>query len=334
MSTRYFGPVPDPDGIHLLAGGWVRFTDVICYSRGKSPERQCATEIGHAALDRLTAPRSPVAGLSLDQPRIMGILNATPDSFSDGGLFDDAEAGFAHARDMLEQGADILDIGGESTRPGAQEVPPDQEVARTVPLIARLRAEGFTTPLSIDTRKAAVARAALDAGADLINDVSAFSHDPEMSRLAVETGAPACLMHAQGNPDTMQIAPKYQNAVLDVYDYLENKLSSMEAQGMPRNRVLVDVGIGFGKTVSHNLELLRALGVFHGLGCGILLGASRKSFIGALTGAQVAAERLPGSLAVALHGVAQGVQVLRVHDVEETRQALTVWGHLTRREGP
>ncbi|MDJ0992415.1 MAG: dihydropteroate synthase [Dinoroseobacter sp.] len=329
MNTQYFRPIPDPAGRFSLAGGWVRFSQVEVMSRAETGKRVPAESIPADVFERLTAARSPVAGLDMSSPRIMGILNVTPDSFSDGGLFFAANAGVAHAQAMERAGADILDIGGESTRPGAEEVNLDEESLRTAPIIAELRRVGVTVPISIDTRKAPVARAALDAGANLINDVSAFDFDPDMAPLAIETNTPACLMHAQGTPETMQRSPGYKDVLLDVFEMLERKVAALEAQGMSRARMLVDPGIGFGKTVEHNLALLRGLTLFHGIGCGLLLGASRKSFIGALTGTPDAAARMPGSLAVALHGVAQGVQVMRVHDVEETRQALTLWKYLT-----
>jgi dihydropteroate synthase len=329
MSKIYYQPIPDPEGAFALAGGWVRFSAVSRLRRGEPATRLAADAIDAEALHRLTAPRAALAGIDLETPRIMGILNTTPDSFSDGGLFDAPEAAHSRAQAMVQAGADILDIGGESTRPGAREVPVAEEISRTTPIISRLRAEGCSVPISIDTRKASVARAALDAGAKLINDVSAFTFDPAMAALVRDAGAPACLMHAQGSPETMQTGPVYDDPLLDIYDYLEARISALEAAGLARETLLVDPGIGFGKTLGHNLAVLRGIAVFHGLGCGILLGASRKRFIGTLTDTEDAADRVAGSVAVALHGVAQGVQVLRVHDVEETRQALTVWSHLT-----
>lgn len=333
MSSLYYRPIPDPSGQHRLAGGWVHFSRVEVLSRSGSARLCNADQIPADVLTRLTAPRPPVAKLDLSRPRLMGILNVTPDSFSDGGQFLEASLGLTHARAMVQGGADILDIGGESTRPGADEVKSSEEIARTAPVIERLRAEGINTPISIDTRKAVVARAALEAGADLINDVSAFDYDPRMVDLALEAGAPACLMHAQGTPETMQISPTYGAVLLDIYDALERKVAALVARGLPRARLFVDPGIGFGKTVEHNVTILRGLTLFHGIGCGLVLGASRKSFIGTLTGASDTTARLPGSVAVALHAVSQGVQILRVHDVEETRQALTIWEHLSEMGG-
>ncbi|PZX47265.1 dihydropteroate synthase [Roseinatronobacter thiooxidans] len=272
----------------------------------------------------LLAELPPLCGLDLARPRIMGILNVTPDSFSDGGQFHSFERACAQAHRMVAEGADILDIGGESTRPGAQEVPVAEEIARTAPLIAALRADGLRVPISIDTRKARVAAAALAAGADLVNDVSALTWDRDMGRVVAEAGVPLCLMHAQGTPQTMQNDPKYNDVRLDVYDWLAQAVTRAEAAGIDRSKVIVDPGIGFGKTLEHNLALLQSLALLHQLGCAILLGASRKRFIGTLCGVEVASHRMAGSVAAALFGAGQGAQILRVHDVIETRQALAV----------
>jgi len=310
-----------PDALPL-AGGWCWFDRVERLSRSEPARVVGLAEVPPEVLDRLTAPRAPIAGLSWEAPRLMGILNVTPDSFSDGGLFDAPDSALAQARAMEAQGADLLDLGGESTRPGAREVPPEEEAARVVPVLEAIRRESRIV-LSVDTRKAAVAEAALAAGAEIVNDVSALTFDPRMGEVA--SGAQGlCLMHAQGRPETMQADPRYDDVLLDVYDHLEERVAAAEAQGIPRDHILVDPGIGFGKTLQHNVSLLRRLSLYHGLGCGILLGASRKGFIGTLGRAREARNRMPGSLAVALHGARQGVQVLRVHDVGETRQALSL----------
>jgi dihydropteroate synthase len=255
----------------------------------------------------------------------MGVLNVTPDSFSDGGLHLRLDAALARARALAAAGADLIDVGGESTRPGADPVPEAEEIARVVPVIAALRAEGLGVPISIDTRHAAVAEAAFAAGADLFNDVSALTHDPASLALAARSGRPVCLMHAQGDPKTMQDAPGYDDVLLDVADHLAARVAAAEAAGIPRARLLVDPGIGFGKTLAHNLALIRGLSLLHGLGCALLFGASRKRFIGTLGDAPEPAERMPGSLAVALEALRQGAQVIRVHDVKETRQAVALW---------
>lgn len=277
-----------------------------------------------ASLTRLSSPRRPIAGLSLDRPRIMGIVNVTPDSFSDAGQLATAPAAIAHALQLEEEGADILDIGGESTRPGADAVSLDEELRRVMPviegLVGRTRAR-----LSIDTRKAEVMRRASLAGIHMLNDVSALQHDALSMRVAAETRLPVVLMHAQGDPRTMQRDPSYDNVLLDVYDGLEARVEACVRAGIARERLVVDPGIGFGKTAAHNLELLSGLSLYHGLGTPLMLGASRKSFIGALTGALDPSERISGSVAAALSGVLQGAHILRVHDVAATRQALTVW---------
>jgi dihydropteroate synthase len=274
-------------------------------------------------LAQLEGPRAAIAGLSFDVPRIMGIVNVTPDSFADGGRYFDTAAAVDHALRLEAEGADILDIGGESTRPGAASIDVEEECRRVLPVIVALRAQA-RVPLSIDTRRAEVMRRAAAAGVGLINDVSALRHDPASPATVAQTGAPVILMHAQGDPATMQDAPCYADVVLDVYDFFRERIAASEAAGIPRSRLILDPGIGFGKTLAHNLALLASLSLFHALGCVVMLGASRKSFIGHLTGAP-APDRLPGSLAAALIGAAQGVQILRVHDVAATRQALAVW---------
>jgi dihydropteroate synthase len=276
-----------------------------------------------AVLRRMCEPRADIAGVALDRPRIMGVVNVTPDSFSDGGRYLAAGAAVAHALQLEAEGADILDIGGESTRPGSEATGIEEECRRVLPVVAAL-ARRARARISIDTRKAEVMRRAAEEGAHMINDVSALTHDPAGLETAARLGLPVVLMHARGEPRTMQVEPRYDDVVLDVYDALEARVAACVAAGIPRARLIVDPGIGFGKTLAHNLELLGSLGIFHGLGCGVMLGASRKSFIGFLTGAKVD-DRLPGSLAAALLGAAQGVQLLRVHDVAATRQALVVW---------
>jgi dihydropteroate synthase len=310
-----------------LAGGWCWFDRVEVLSRAAPARIIPAAEVPAAVLHRLCAPRPAFAGLAMYRPRLMGILNVTPDSFSDGGRFLGAEAAVAQARAMAV-GAEIIDVGGESTRPGAVEVPVDEEVARTVPVIAALREGGLATPISIDTRKCQVAEWALKAGASIVNDVSAFDFDPTLGPMVAKAGAPVVLMHAQGVPASMQDDPRYGDVLLDVYDALATRLARAEALGIDRARIVLDPGIGFGKTLEHNLALLRGLSLFHGLGCALLLGTSRKRFIGTIGRVEAADARAPGSIVTALAGVAQGVQITRVHDVAETRQALRLWQSL------
>ncbi len=308
-----------------LAGGPRRFGQVEHIRRGGQSRILEADALPKPVLHRLTAPRPPICGVPMDRPSIMGILNLTPDSFSDGGKHAGAELAAAEA--MLAAGADILDIGGESTRPGADFVPAEEEAARVLPVIGALGAKGIG-PLSIDTRKAAVAKAALGAGAGLFNDVSALTFDPESLNVAAASGAALCLMHAAGSPKDMQKNPQYENILLDVYDHLEARIRACEARGIPRARILVDPGIGFGKTMAHNLALLRGIGLFHGLGCGILLGVSRKGMIGKIAGEPRPERRFAGSVALGLAALDQGVQMLRVHDIAETGQAIALWSAL------
>ena len=333
---EYFRPVAAtdptrPDGALPLAGGWCWFSQVEVLARGAAPRLVAARDLPGEVRDRLSAPRPAFAGLALDRPRLMGILNVTPDSFSDGGLFLRPDAALMQARQMAS-GADIIDIGGESTRPGAAEVSEAEEIARTVPVIAALYAGGLDLPISIDTRKAAVAQAALAAGAALVNDVTALRFDPAMAGTVAAAGCPVVLMHSMETPATMQDDPHYDDVLLDVFDALAARVAVAAASGIARARLAVDPGIGFGKSLAHNLALLARLSLFHDLGLPVLLGASRKRFIGTLSAEAEAARRMPGSLAVALHGAAQGVQMIRVHDVAETRQALSLWQAVTRGE--
>ncbi len=329
----YYRPIPRTDharpaGALPLAGGWCWFDTVEVLDRAAPSYLMPAADLPADMADQLTAPRAPIATLDMGQPQIMGILNVTPDSFSDGGQHFDPGIALAHARQMASGGAAILDVGGESTRPGAAPVAIKDEIARTAPVIAAIRAQ-TPTPISIDTRKIDVARAAHAAGANLINDVAGFTYDPDLAPFASRHALPVCVMHAQGSPETMQQDPRYGNVLLDIYDWLAGRIEVLTALGIPRARIVTDPGIGFGKTRTHNLTLLQNLSLFHGLGCPILLGASRKRFIGDISNTPLASDRIPGSLAVALGGVAQGVQILRVHDVAETREALDLWRAVT-----
>jgi len=275
----------------------------------------------------LTAPRQPLTlgtrTVRLDQPQVMGILNVTPDSFSDGGNYAEAGPAVEAGVQMSSEGAAILDVGGESTRPGAQQVWADDEIARVRPVVERLASSGAA--VSIDTRKSEVMTAALEAGAKLVNDVSALTFDPRSADIVAAAGVPIVLMHHLGQPETMQQDPRYDDVLVEVYLWLEERIAAAEAAGIARSSILVDPGFGFGKTVAHNLELMNGLALFHSLGCPIVLGASRKRTIGALSNEAPADARLGGSIGFALKAVEQGVQVVRVHDVPETVQALRVW---------
>lgn len=330
----YIDPIvaASPDASrHRLAGGWARFSHIRLRPKGDRDET-CWTAIEVPDLSDigvLTAPRSDCLGLALDQPRIMGVLNITPDSFSDGGVHFDHAWAIHAGLVMVEAGADIIDVGGESTRPGAEPIPEDVEMDRIIPVIEGLVAAGCQAPISVDTRKAHVARAAFDAGARIFNDVSALAFDPDSAEMAArlvrDTGGWICLTHSQGEPSIMQKNPHYDDVVLDVFDALAERFRFAVAAGVPADRIIVDPGIGFGKTAQHNLQLLRGLAIYHGLGAPILLGASRKRFIGAISGEATAQKRGPGSIAAAMWGVARGAQIVRVHDVVETIQALSVW---------
>ncbi|MFV0472888.1 MAG: dihydropteroate synthase [Pikeienuella sp.] len=308
-----------------LAGGPVRFNKVETIGLNRPSRRLALKTIDPEARRHFAAQRQPLLGVEMDRPRIFGVLNVTPDSFSDGRPEENAQAAIARGLVMEGAGADFIDIGGESTRPGSDAVSPAEEQDRVLPVIEGLIAAGVSAPISIDTRNAATARAAFAAGARLFNDVSALTHDEGSLAAATELGGAVCLMHALGDPKTMQDAPRYENVLIEVYDWLEKRVEACLAAGIPRERIIVDPGIGFGKTVRHNMELIRGLAAFHGFGCPVMLGASRKAFIGRLTGVEKAADRLAGSIAAALAAAGQGAQILRVHDVAATREALDIW---------
>ena len=276
---------------------------------------------------RVTGSRPPLQlgerVVRLDQPQVMGIINATPDSFSDGGRYEDAATAAVAGAQMAAAGAAIIDVGGESTRPGATTVWEGDEIERVLPIVRQLAASG--NAVSIDTRKSAVMSAALSAGARLVNDVSALTWDGQSSAVIAAAGAPVVLMHHQGDPQTMQKDPRYDDVLIEVYCWLEERIEAAEMAGISRDRLLIDPGIGFGKTVAHNLELINGLALLHGLGSPIVFGASRKRMIGALANEAPADQRVPGSVALALKAVEQGTQVIRVHDVPETVQALKIW---------
>jgi len=324
----YFRPLVQREApLHAfrLAGGPLWFERVEHIRRDGTRKVVSAEDIPEDVRKRLTDERPPICGVAFDKPSIMGILNVTPDSFSDGGQHAGTE--LADAQRMLQEGADIIDIGGESTRPGAAYVPPEIEAARVLPVIEALIAKGIG-PLSVDTRKATVAKAALLGGAGLFNDVTALTFDPDSLKVAAESGAAVCLMHSAGTPENMQDNPSYNNILLDVFDYLQQRIEACVAAGIPRARIMVDPGIGFGKTQAHNFALLRGIALFHGLGCAILLGVSRKGMIGKIANEPSPERRFAGSITLALEGLNQGVQMLRVHDIVETKQAIALWSAL------
>ncbi|CCB64253.1 Dihydropteroate synthase [Hyphomicrobium sp. MC1] len=321
-----------------LAGGRLSFAALDVLTRSSPNTKRRTVVLGDAfsgdwgrealaaadILQELSEPRARLAGMSLDRPRIMGIVNVTPDSFSDGGEFASTRDAVEHGLRLIEQGADILDIGGESTRPQADYVAVEEELRRVIPVIEGLRAKTDAV-ISVDTRKSEVMKRAAAAGADILNDVSAFTHEPDALEVAAETGLPVIVMHAQGDPKTMNDNPQYDDVVLDVFDYLESRVQACIAAGIPKSKIVADPGIGFGKHLHHNVAVMAGLSLYHGLGVPLLLGASRKKMIGQLCNVDGAKNRVPGSLACAIAGVAAGVQMVRVHDVAETKQAVEVW---------
>ena len=326
--THYYRPIPMTD-IHRstealpLAGGWCWFDKVAVMEKGRKPVVVPANEITEAELGKLTQRRSTILNQTMSAPRIMGILNVTPDSFSDGGDHNAPSAAAARAVQMATDGASFIDIGGESTRPGAEEVPVLEETSRVTGALNAIR-EASNIPVSVDTRKSEVAAALSDDPSWMINDVSAGLFDTAMFKTAARHDVPICLMHSVGTPETMQSQAVYDDVVLDVYDHLKLRIDAAIAAGVATRNIIVDPGIGFGKTLDHNLALLQNLSLFHGLGCPILLGASRKRFIGTISGEDAPKDRMPGSVAVAQWGVQQGVQILRVHDTKPTKQMINL----------
>lgn len=317
----------------IIADGYKRIVDeMVAFNEIEAVK--AALPAAHATrletlLTNFTKPRAALtlagrdAPLGFTKPLVMGVLNVTPDSFSDGGKHLDTAAAITHARAMHAAGADIIDIGGESTRPGADPVWEGEECERVIPVITALAADNI--PLSIDTRHSVVMTEAVKAGAHIINDVSALTYDPDALSVAAACSAPVVLMHARGTPKVMQDAPEYEDVLLEVFDYLEERLETVSKAGLDPSRLILDPGIGFGKrVVRDNLALLNNIAAFHTLGCPLLLGVSRKRFIGALTGIEEADQRVISSVVAGLSGVAEGVQIIRVHDMAETVEALKV----------
>ncbi len=323
-------------GTGLLSGRVEQLRHLVTMARAEGPGLSAlASAVESALAAGVTAPALTLGDRRFEwgaRTYVMGVVNVTPDSFSDGGRFASTEAAIAHGLALAEAGADLLDVGGESTRPGSLPVSVGEELARVVPVIEGLRAR-TSVALSVDTTKAAVAREALRAGAHLINDVTGFSADAELARAAAEAGAACCLMHIQGTPATMQQAPRYDDLVEDVLAFLEAAVARAESAGIPRERILLDPGIGFGKTFEHNLFLLRRLEELRVLGLPLLVGTSRKGFLGRLVGGKPASERLAATLgSVAAMAAMGGADVVRVHDVSEARDALAVADAIRRGE--
>ena len=339
---RPTGLVDSPFGhdrkVARLAGGlnWFASAELLTIEHGKRVAAELVPVEGiesrfdedlAAQWQALTAPHAPLQlgerTVRLDQPQVMGIINATPDSFSDGGQFADSGLAAEAGARMAAEGAAIIDVGGESTRPGASIVWEGDEIERIEPIIRQLFGGGAA--VSVDTRKAAVMEAAFGAGARMVNDVSALTFDPRATDVIAASGVPIVLMHHQGAPETMQDNPHYGDVLVEVYEWLEERIAAAEEAGIKRSQILIDPGFGFGKSVAHNLELMNGLALFHSLGCPLVVGASRKRTIGALSNEAPAGQRLGGSIAFALKAVEQGAQILRVHDVPETVQAIKIW---------
>lgn len=274
-------------------------------------------------LKQIQKKRSSIGKLNMDQPILMGVLNVTPDSFSDGGKFNKLDKALQHAKRMIQDGAHIIDVGGESTRPGARLILVKEECQRVIKIIQKIK-KNTSTVISIDTRKSEVMKQAVKAGAMIINDVSALDFDPHAEQIVINSKKPIILNHSQGTPETMQKNPTYQNVLIEIYDYFENKIKKLEKKGIARKHIIVDPGIGFGKNVQHNLTLMRHVSFFHSLGCPLMLGPSRKSFIGKIMGKKDSISRIGGTISAVIIGANQGVQFFRVHDIKEINEALTI----------
>jgi dihydropteroate synthase len=335
MNETYFRPLSlvfGRDARDLIASGkagalggmaHIGFTHVEVIQRGVDRMIETFADLADLPdIQTITAPRPAFGGVAMNTAQIMGIVNVTPDSFSDGGRLNDVEAGIAHGLKLAGEGAVILDVGGESTRPGSDPVSVEEEIARVEGVIVGLSKSHV---VSADTRKALVMEAALKAGARIINDVSALGFDDASAAIVAKAQAPVVLMHAQGEPKTMQLNPRYDDVLLDVYDGLAASLAKALNTGIARENICVDPGIGFGKSFKQNLELMAGFSIFHGLGVPILVGLSRKGFIGAVTGEKTAAERVNGSIGGAIQAAQQGAHILRVHDVKVTAQSVKMF---------
>ncbi len=319
---------PQPQNSLNLAGQKIWFEQAEVLERGKASKIVSLNEIPDAIIESLISVRSNFVFGDYRVPKIMGILNITPDSFSDGGQYYSPKFSVDNLKNIASLGADILDVGGESTRPGADFVCIQEELKRVVPIIKELFSHNFNHVISVDTRKSEVMRTAMDLGVNFINDVSALSFDSKSLSVVASQPTVISLMHGNNDPKTMQINPQYDNVLLDVYDYLSQRKKKAIEAGISSQNIILDPGIGFGKTIEHNLALIRGISLFHSLGCPLLVGVSRKRFIGDLANEPQPKKRLPGSITVALELLRQGVQIIRVHDIKATRQALNLWNAL------
>ena len=327
--TSYFRPIvrtglPRSNNSIFLAetNYWVSEAEEIKF--GKKTKLVSINDVPDWWKKRWLKKRSDILGMEFGFPKLMGILNVTPDSFSDGGNHVELDAALNQAKFMEENGVDIIDIGGESTRPGALIVPIPEEIMRIEPVINGISARS-KIPISVDTRKADVASAARKAGASMVNDVSGFTFDPDLLPYCSKYKLPVCVMHMKGIPENMQNNPKYENVLIEVFDFLEKQIGRLVHAGISRDQIIADVGIGFGKDIGHNLELIKNISLFHGLGVPLLLGVSRKSIISNVAKVDKPSDRVHGSISLAISALGQGVQIFRVHDVAETRQAFDLW---------
>ena len=314
---------------HTIYGGTTIFNSFRVIQRNKKPRVISSSEVKEEFLNRFISKPISRLGLSFDAPVIMGILNVTPDSFFDGEKFFTEKQFVEKGLNLLKIGCTILDIGGESTRPGAKEVPSTIEIERITGVIKTIKTSVPSAIISVDTRKSLVAEKALEAGASIVNDISAGSFDKEMFEVVAKHGAGICLMHSQGLPENMQNKPHYDQILLDLYDYFEEKIAEAQSKGIPREKIVIDPGLGFGKKLHHNLEIINKISLFLGLGLPVMVGLSRKSFIGEIIGEKEPSERLVGSVVAMLKTLSQGVNIVRVHDVKEATDAIKVWNTLT-----
>ncbi len=327
--TSYFRPIVRTSSLRsknsiFLAetNYWVSEAEEIKF--GKKTKLVSINDVPDWWKKRWLKKRSDILGMEFGFPKLMGILNVTPDSFSDGGNHVELDAALNQAKFMEENGVDIIDVGGESTRPGALTVPILEEIRRIKPVIDGI-SKMSKIPISVDTRKLDVASSARKAGASMVNDVSGFTFDPDLLPYCSKHKLPVCVMHMKGSPENMQNNPKYENVLIEVFDFLENQIVRLVKAGIARDQIIADVGIGFGKHIGHNLALIKNISLFHGLGVPLLLGVSRKSIISNVAKVEKPSDRVHGSISLALSALGQGVQVFRVHDVAETRQAFDLW---------
>ena len=313
---------------HIIYGGTTVFNSFRVIQRNKKPRVISTSEVKEEFLNRFTSKPASLLGLSFETPAIMGILNVTPDSFYDGEKFFTEKQFVEKGLRLLKIGCAVLDIGGESTRPGAKEVSSTIEIERIMGVIKKIKKSVPSAIISVDTRKSIVAEKALEAGASMVNDISAGSFDKEMFEVVAKHRAGICLMHSQGLPENMQNKPHYDEILLDLYDYFEEKIAEAQSKGIPREKIVIDPGLGFGKRLHHNLEIINKISLFLGLGLPVMIGISRKSFIGEIISEREPSERLIGSVAAMLTTLNRGVNIVRVHDVKEAADAIKVWNTL------